>query len=124
MNLPHQYPFRFVEEAAGDGMILCLSAGGRYVDSRGLMPQMLTLEMLAQACFFLLPDATDEPVELALAGIENARFGAAPRAGDRLRATGELVARFGPMVRVKARLTRDEELLTEAELLLARSARA
>ena len=138
--LPQKFPFAFLDhEGDDDGVRVLLTAGGRPHRSRPLA-QGLALEMLAQAALIELvrppakdPDGADdssgEPAgQPAIAGFDDVSYSEAwarrpPSPGEQLRAKTELLGRFGPMLKVKGRLHRqepgqDDEMMLEATLLL------
>lgn len=130
-ELPHTYPFRFVEPRGGSAPappIVAPSAGaalpGPRVGGRtvaGGYPLSLALEAMAQSVLAAPPGAGGEeqaPGRAHLAGIEAARLLAEIRSGDRLEGRSELQGRFGPALKVRCELTRDGEPVAEATLLL------
>jgi 3-hydroxymyristoyl/3-hydroxydecanoyl-(acyl carrier protein) dehydratase len=124
-DLPHEYPFRFVEPsrpgqptgrpavAPSVGASLPRAPGAGY-------PLSLALEAMAQSVLADPPKLEgDAPGGRAhLAGIEDARLLSEIRPGDRLEGRSELQARFGPALKVRCELTRDGEPVAEATLLL------
>jgi 3-hydroxymyristoyl/3-hydroxydecanoyl-(acyl carrier protein) dehydratase len=131
-DLPHEYPFRFVEprpgirEGAGPGPLIAPSVDAslpRSVDEAGY-PLTLALEAMAQSVLADPPGAEGEEPGSApggrahLAGIEDARLLSEIRPGDRLEGRSELQARFGPALKVRCELLRDGEPVAEATLLL------
>jgi hypothetical protein len=123
-DLPHAYPFRFVEARPGRDPTLAPSAGDALPwrgEPRGPYPLSLAVEAMAQAALAALPREGPGTVggRAFLAGIEDARLLAEIHAGDRLEASAELLSRFGPAVKVRCRLERDGRPVAEATLLLA-----
>lgn len=119
-DLPHEYPFRFVEPRAGARPIISPSVDASLPrDARGY-PLTLALEAMAQSVLADPPKAEgDAPAGRAhLAGIEDAHLLREIRPGDRLEGRSELQARFGPALKVRCELTRDGERVAEATLLL------
>ena len=125
-DLPHAYPFRFVEPPEeGSDPVLAPSAGDALPwkgDPQGPYPLSLAVEAMAQAALAAVPqDREDEsPGTVFLAGIENARLLEEIHPGDRLEATADLQGRFGPAIKVSCRLSREGTPVAEAVLLLAR----
>jgi 3-hydroxymyristoyl/3-hydroxydecanoyl-(acyl carrier protein) dehydratase len=130
-DLPHAYPFRFVEPSGDRAPELAPSAGDALPwkgDPRGPYPLSLAVEAMAQAALAALPQqGGGEPgAQVYLAGIEDARLLAEIHAGDRLAASAELLSRFGPAIKVRCRLKRPSSdsaetgvTVAEATLLLA-----
>lgn len=129
-DLPHEYPFRFVEPPkagrATGAPIVTPSADSALPRAPGY-PLSLALEAMAQSVLADPPgpeggeagEGGSEPIGRAhLAGIEDARLLAEIRPGDRLEGRSELRARFGPALKVRCELTRDGEPVAEATLLL------
>jgi 3-hydroxymyristoyl/3-hydroxydecanoyl-(acyl carrier protein) dehydratase len=137
--LPHAYPFRLLDAGPGDLRVL-VAGNAAGLRGRGELPSVLAIEMLAQAALVrlaaILPGpapsagdgvasamsgaaATAGPRGGLLAGVEGVRFHTPLRAGDRLLAEVELVARLGRLLKVRCALRRDAEVVVEGELLLA-----
>ena len=129
-DLPHEYPFRFVEPRPGiregAGPLIAPSVDAslpRSVDDAGY-PLTLALEAMAQSVLADPPGLEGEEQAGApggrahLAGIEDARLLAEIRPGDRLKGRSELKARFGPALKVRCELLRDGDPVAEATLLL------
>ena len=122
--LPHEYPFRLLDRRA-DGTVVVLVTGNA-VQLRGAheLPSFLAVELLAQSTLFALaaPDAETPPQGGGLgmlAGVQDVQFHAPLRVGDRLDAAATLIARLGPLSKVRAELRRGDEVVVEGELLLA-----
>ena len=146
--LPHAFPFRLVDRADdGPGqptaslplgrqedpalaasrrrgsLPLAWTVGGALDRGAGAAPAMLPVEMMAQAALVLLTrdgsgEGEGERVGL-LAGVDGVVFHATLAAGDRLEAHADVAGRFGRLVKVRARLTRDGAVVAEGDLLLA-----
>lgn len=122
--LPHAYPFRLVDRAGdGAGQPVAWTVGGALDRGAGAAPAMLAVEMMAQAALVLLArgGSGEGPGEGAglLAGVDALVLHATIGAGDRLEAHAEVAGRFGRLVKVRARLTRDGAAVAEGDLLLA-----
>ncbi len=136
-ELPHAYPFRFVEPRGGSGdppgarPIVVPSSGAALPGPRaggtpspGGYPLSLAIEAMAQSVLAAPPTEASEGGKEGsggrahLAGIEAARLLAEIRPGDRLEGRSELQGRFGPALKVRCELTRDGEPVAEATLLL------
>lgn len=136
-DLPHTYPFRFVEprraSGSGAGPTVAPSVdsalpgpriGGRAAASQGY-PLSLAIEAMAQSVLLRPPGVGEESGDVPdggrraqLAGIEGAKLLAAIRPGDRLEGRSELQGRFGPALKVRCTLVREGEPVAEATLLL------
>ena len=122
-DLPHAYPFRFVEPTGADRAPTFAPSAGDALPWRGHprapYPLSLAIEAMAQAALTAVP--AEEPAgRVFLAGIENARLLTEIHPGDRLEATADLLSRYGPAIKVSCRLTREGTKVAEATLLLAR----
>ena len=124
-DLPHQYPFRFVEPRDG-APIVRPSVDARLL-RRGITeyPLSVALEAMAQSVLATPPgmgeggEGKAPPVgRVHLAGIEDARLLTEIRPGDRLEGRSELQGRFGPALKVRCELVREGEAVAEATLLL------
>jgi hypothetical protein len=130
-DLPHAYPFRFVEARPGRDPALAPSAGDALPwrgYPRGPYPLSLAVEAMAQAALAAVPREGPGTVggRAFLAGIEDARLLAEIHPGDRLEASADLLTRFGPAIKVRCRLKRPSSdsagagaTVAEATLLLA-----
>lgn len=136
-ELPHAYPFRFVEprdgseDPPGTRPVVAPSSGGALpgprlsgTPSAGGYPLSLAIEAMAQSVLAAPPTEGGEGREggsggrAHLAGIEAARILTEIRPGDRLEGRSELRGRFGPALKVHCELTRAGEPVAEATLLL------
>lgn len=81
------------------------------------VPGVLLLEMIAQAGGFLEPGSLHGK-EIFLAGVQEARFQAGARCGDRLEVEVRPDAAFGSLSRVRGEVRRDGQVLCSALLLL------
>jgi 3-hydroxymyristoyl/3-hydroxydecanoyl-(acyl carrier protein) dehydratase len=119
--LPHQYPFRFVEDrASAEGVWVLLGAGSPWMRSSPALGLSLAIEILAQGAHVLL-DGGDA---VYLAGVEAAELRAPLDAGDRLRVEARRAGSFGSMTRVEAELRREETAVAKATLILVRGVEA
>ncbi len=117
-HLPHRYPFLLVDR------ILDREPGVRVVAEKLVgsgvaVPAPLLVEMLAQAAGFL----EAEPLhgrQIFLAGIQDARFEAPVRAGDRLRLEVAPAGAFAGLMKVQGAVRRGDETLCTAALLVKR----
>lgn len=128
-HLPHRYPFLLVDR------ILVREPGVRVVAEKlvsatepylqghfagnALVPGVLLLEMLAQTGGFL----EAEPLHgqaIFLAGVQDARFKAPARPGDKLTLEVRPEASFAGLMKVSGTVKRGEEVLCIAKLLVKR----
>ena len=82
-----------------------------------LMPGVLMIESLTQVATLLLLER--HPGTVSLRGVDNAKFRRQVVPGDRLRLEVSLGRRRGPIVRARASATVEDQLVAEAELILA-----
>ncbi|HEX9080996.1 MAG TPA: hypothetical protein VF768_01895 [Holophagaceae bacterium] len=116
-HLPHRFPFLLVDR------ILVREPGTRVVAERLLSQDLpsgtLLLEMLAQTAGFLEPESLHGE-RIFLAGIQEATFEGAARAGDRLRMEVAPEGAFGGLQKVRGEVRCDDRLLCAAALLVKR----
>jgi 3-hydroxyacyl-[acyl-carrier-protein] dehydratase len=132
-RLPHRYPILLVDR------VLELEPGKRiralknvtineqffvgHFPQRPVMPGVLMLEALAQACAllgFVTHDITpDDKTLYYFAGIDGARFKRPVAPGDQLFLDAEVIRMKSSIWKFKARALVGEELAVEAELLMA-----
>jgi 3-hydroxymyristoyl/3-hydroxydecanoyl-(acyl carrier protein) dehydratase len=125
--LPHGYPFRLGERRNADGAVVLLVSGNAALLRGGAaLPEMLLVEMMAQAALVALPadgqqhgGATRTAPRGVLAGVEDVHLAAAVRAGDRLEARATLLGRLGGAVKARVELRRDGEPVAVGDLLLS-----
>jgi 3-hydroxymyristoyl/3-hydroxydecanoyl-(acyl carrier protein) dehydratase len=121
--LPHAFPFRLVDRTGGRAALpLLWTVNAALGRGAAEVPAVLAIEMMAQAALVLLAgEAGGGPGEGAglLAGVDGVTFHAPLAAGDRLEAHAELAGRFGRLLKVRGRLTRDGATVVEGDLLLA-----
>jgi predicted hotdog family 3-hydroxylacyl-ACP dehydratase len=119
---PHAYPFRLLDPAPDGGVGVLVTANAAQVRGAGALPAFLAVEVMAQAALVALPapdQATDAPRGGLLAGVEAVRLLVPLRAGDRLVARAAVLARLGPLIKVRAELLRGAEVVADAQLLIA-----
>jgi len=122
--LPHAYPFRLLDRRADGTVAVVVSANAAPLRGAAELPAFLAVEVLAQSALVALPepasgDASKEGGLGLLAGVQDVQFHAPLRPGDVLTASATLVARLGPLLKIRAELRRDDEVVAEGELLLA-----
>lgn len=119
MNLPHRFPFRFVDREVDGTAVVRLTAGGWWGrDPRGLTLSLL-VEAVAQAAALVLGPREVSGERMALAAIESARLDRSPRPGETLEIRLRLETRLGRLVRVRGELTGDGRELGAATVVLA-----
>jgi UDP-N-acetylglucosamine acyltransferase len=92
-----------------------------HFPGRPVMPGVLLLESLAQAAAILLLDRDGEPIQgqAALRGVDGAKFRRQIVPGDRVRLSVQLMGERGPIARVAAQATVEDQLVAEATLVMA-----
>jgi 3-hydroxyacyl-[acyl-carrier-protein] dehydratase len=128
-HLPHRYPFllldRVLERAPGVRVVAekLVTNGDAHLqgpcEGRPLVPGTLLLEMLAQAGGFLEVDSLHGGT-LFLAGIQEARFQAPARPGDRLRLEVQAEGAFAGLMKLRGTVSCDGRELCTAALLVKR----
>ncbi len=121
MNLPHRYPFRWIERAENDRALALVSSDSCWIRGNAPLPVAFVAEIVAQAAALLLEDpaaGAREPRERWLAGIERLELHRPVVAGDLLEVTVAAGRRFGPATRVEGRIAIAGETVAEAVLLL------
>mgnify|MGYP002627505559 CR=1 FL=1 len=132
--LPHRYPFLLVDkvlEASEDGKHL-VAVKNVTIDEpffqghfpgNPIMPGVLHVEAIAQACGLMCLSATTEDAtggarsyDTILTGIEGAKFRRKIGPGDQMRIETHLVQRLRNMGRARGVITVDGKVATEATL--------
>ena len=132
--LPHRYPFLLVDkvlEAAEDGRHLVAIKNATFNEpffqghfpDRPIMPGVLHIEAIAQACALMCLSAKTENVtggaeryDTLLTGVESAKFRRPILPGDTLRIETTLMQRMRNMGKAKGTITIEGKLATEATL--------
>jgi 3-hydroxymyristoyl/3-hydroxydecanoyl-(acyl carrier protein) dehydratase len=127
-DLPHVYPFRFVETVIEprDGgfsrgtVRVAVSAGGRATAGEAWGSSLLLAEAIAQSA--LLLEGGDPEVGRTgfLAGIEDFQASRAPLAGETLEVRVRLAARFGAIVKFDGEVFCGREALARGSVLVRR----
>lgn len=107
MNLPHRFPFRFVDRAADGTAVVRLSADDAWSRARGEISVAWVVEAVAQSAALLLAPAGEGERRLALAAIESAELVRPPAPGETLEIAVSIETRWGALVRVRGRLSLD-----------------
>lgn len=113
-ELPHAYPFRFVERTVekrgpAEGRVRALvTANGRRTQAGEALPPLTLVEVVAQAA--LLLEGGDPGIGRSgfLAGVSDFTFEGAPRSGDLLEVDVRVAGVFGPVVRFEGTVTDGE----------------
>jgi 3-hydroxymyristoyl/3-hydroxydecanoyl-(acyl carrier protein) dehydratase len=125
-ELPHAYPFRFVEtvveprnEDFSRGSVrVAVSANGRAASGEGWQSPLLLAEAIAQSA--LLLEGADPEIGRTgyLAGIDGFEVSRAPRAGETLEVRVRLAARFGAVVKFHGEVFCGAESLARGSVLV------
>jgi len=122
--LPHAYPFRLLDRGADGAVGVLVSGNAAQLRGGHELPAFLAVEVLAQSALSALGEPLGAQASNGgglglLAGVQEVRFHAELRPGDRLLASATLLGRLGPLLKVRAELRRDGAVVVEGELLLA-----
>jgi 3-hydroxymyristoyl/3-hydroxydecanoyl-(acyl carrier protein) dehydratase len=127
-ELPHAYPFRFVEtvleprnaDFSRGTVRLAISANGGAAAGEGWQSPLLLAEAIAQSA--LLLEGGDPEVGRTgfLAGIDGFEASRAPRAGETLEVRVRLAARFGAIVKFDGEVSCGSESLARGSVLVRR----
>ena len=125
--LPHRYPFLLVDK------IVELIPGHRIVGIKNVtateefflghfpghpvMPGVLQIEAMAQAGCLAVVDPNGPEMDVAIAGINNARFRRPVVPGDQMILTAEITKDRGQIMVLRCEMHIDGELAAEAEML-------
>ncbi len=125
-ELPHAYPFRFVEtvveprneEFSRGAVRVAVSANSRAAAGEAWQSALLLAEAIAQSA--LLLEGGDPEIGRTgyLAGIEDFQVSRAPRAGETLEVHVRLTARFGAIVRFDGEVFCGTESLARGSVLV------
>ena len=127
--LPHRYPFLLIDrviELTGEQVVAIKNVTINepffvgHFPGHPVMPGVLVLESLAQACALLAMRSMSEGWEekvTYLMGIDNARFRKPVVPGDRLELVVEVVRQKGPVWKEKGTALVDGEVVAEAEFM-------
>lgn len=125
-DLPHAYPFRFVDTVATPpdpaftvGRVrVRVSANGRGAMGESWRSPLLYAEAIAQAALLLRGGDPERARSGFLAGIENFSAERSPIAGETLDVTVRLAGRFGPVVRFDGEVASAGEALARGSVLV------
>ena len=129
-ELPHAYPFRFVEtvleprdaDFSRGTVSVAVSANGRAAAGEAWQSPLLLAEAIAQSA--LLLEGGDPEVGRTgfLAGLDGFRVERAPRAGETLQVRVRLSARFGAIVKFDGEVLSGSETLARGSVLVRKGA--
>jgi len=118
LNLPHRYPFRWLERA-GEGVArVVVTANSTWLRGSAALPTPFIAELVAQTAAVLLRDPESEPRQRWLAGIDRLEMHRTVHAGDVLEISVTAGRRFGNTLQVEGVITSRGERIGEALLLL------
>jgi 3-hydroxymyristoyl/3-hydroxydecanoyl-(acyl carrier protein) dehydratase len=126
-DLPHAYPFRFVDVIRrppgpnfSEGRVsAAITANGRFARSEGggRAPALMA-EAVAQAALLLQGGDPEIGRRGFLAGIEDFQIARLPEAGESLEIDVRLVARFGSIVKFEGEVRSGSETLARGGILV------
>jgi hypothetical protein len=127
-ELPHGYPFRFVEtvseprnEDFSSGSVrIAVSANGRAAAGGAWGSAFLLAEAIAQSALLLEGGDPEIGKTGFLAGIEGFEASRSPRAGETLEVRVRLAARFGAIVKFEGEVFSGSEPLARGSVLVRR----
>jgi 3-hydroxymyristoyl/3-hydroxydecanoyl-(acyl carrier protein) dehydratase len=130
-DLPHAYPFRFVDTVlrpAGadftEGRVSTrISAGGRAAMNGKWWSSALLAEAVAQAALLLEGGEPEIGRRGFLAGIEDFEIRRIPEAGESLTVDVRLSARFGAVVKFEGEVCSGSETVARGAILVRRGSR-
>lgn len=125
-DLPHAYPFRFVDvvteprdAAFSSGRVIArVSADSRAAMGEEWGSPILFAEAIAQAALLLRGGDPERARSGFLAGIEGFSAERPPRAGETLEIAVRLAARFGAVVRFDGDIRSGGEVLAKGSVLV------
>ena len=129
MNLPHRFPFRWIDSAEAGSVRAMVTANSTWLRGDAALPAAFLAELVAQAAAVLLADpAADPPPEPAagppaaqqrwLAGIDRLEMHRTVQAGDLLEISVVAGRRFGNAMRVEGVISSAGEAVADVVLLL------
>lgn len=133
--LPHRFPFLLVDRV--ETLERDLTAKSRvgwkiratknvtfnepyfpgHFPHRPVMPGVLQIEAMAQAACLAVVDPSGPQMDVAIAGISEAKFRRPVVPGDRLTLTAEIIKDRGQILAIKCEIHIDGELVSEAQML-------
>ncbi len=131
-ELPHAYPFRFVEtvleprnaDFSRGSVRVVVSANGRAAAGEAWQSPLLLAEAIAQSA--LLLEGGDPEIGRSgfLAGIDGFQADRAPRAGETLEVRVRLSARFGAIVKFDGEVFCGSESVARGSVLVRKGGQA
>lgn len=121
MNLPHRFPFRWVEGIRDGKALAVFSANSTWLRGSAPIPAAFLAELVAQAAAVLLEDPTASPTtpqQRWLAGIDRLVMHRTVAAGDLLEVAVVAGRRFGNAMRVEGAISTGGEPVADVVLLL------
>lgn len=125
-QLPHAYPFRFVDSITkrdeggtfGGSVSTLLSANARAAMGAEWGSPVLLVEALAQAALILQGGGVDAGRKGFLAGIDGFEVSRRPQAGESLEVVVRLAARFGAVVKFDGEVRSGAETVARGSILV------
>jgi 3-hydroxyacyl-[acyl-carrier-protein] dehydratase len=125
-ELPHAYPFRFVEtvleardaEFSRGTVGVAVSANGRAAAGEAWQSPLLLAEAIAQSALLLEGGDPEMGRTGFLAGLDGFRVDRLPRAGEMLEVRVRLSARFGAIVKFEGEVFCGSESLARGSVLV------
>lgn len=125
-ELPHAYPFRFVDTVlrhpgpgfSGGRVRARVSANGRAAMGEQWRSGLLLAEAIAQATLLLEAGDPEDGKRGYLAGIQELEITRPPQAGETLEIEVRLAGRFGPVFRFDGRVLSGDEVLASGSVLV------
>ncbi len=118
MQLPHRFPFRWLDGVEGGKARALVSANSTWLRGDAAVPSAFLVELVAQAAAVLLPEPGAAPRQHWLAGIDRLEMHAEVRAGDLLEVSVVAGRRFGPAMRVEGTVSTAGTAVADVVLLL------
>jgi 3-hydroxymyristoyl/3-hydroxydecanoyl-(acyl carrier protein) dehydratase len=127
-DLPHVYPFRFVDAVlrppgpgfSGGGVCVRISAGSRAAMGGAWASPALLAEAVAQAALLLEGGDAEAGRRGFLAGIEGFEIRRTPEAGETLTVDVRLSARYGAIVKFEGEVRSGSESIARGAILVRR----
>lgn len=133
--IPHRFPFVLVDKVmsltpgpdenkrAGRKIVAIKNVTATEYFFQGhfpkwrIMPGVLQVEAMAQACALACILPTDKDFSVAIASIENAKFRKPVRPGDTLEIRAEVVKERGPVFSARAECYVDGQKVSECDIM-------
>jgi 3-hydroxymyristoyl/3-hydroxydecanoyl-(acyl carrier protein) dehydratase len=121
LDLPHRFPFRWIEGARDGRALAVFSANSTWLRGAAPVPAAFLAELVAQAAAVLLADPAADPADPRqrwLAGIDRLEMHRTVRAGDLLEISVLAGRRFGNAMQVEGAISTGGEKVADVVLLL------